>query len=92
MPSTAKPILKPHVKWWIDEFDACYTDGDEWDSLTERWVMRKVLIMPATHIGKLHGLIQADYSPVLTSAEVDAWLASGEEAKLERKKFPAGDY
>ena len=31
MASTAKPILKPHVKWWIDEFDACYIIIKKWD-------------------------------------------------------------
>lgn len=58
--------------------------------------MRKVLIMPATHIGKLHGLIQADYSPIMNRAEADVYFRklheSDEQVPLDRKEFPAGYY
>ena len=93
MPRTAKRALKPYVEGWLKELDACYQTIDG-DSVTGRKVERKVLTQPAPaeHTGRLHWLVAADYSPLVSRAEALRIEDSGETVALARSEFPTDFY
>ena len=87
MPRTAKRALKPHVERWLKELDDCFKTLTEWDSVMERAVQRKVLIHPAPveHTRRLHQLVLADYSPLVSRAEAFRIEESGEKVPSSKK-------
>jgi hypothetical protein len=98
MASTSKTALKPHVARWLDELDTCFEERKEWSPTARRFVKREVLRHPplAEHIGRLHDLIESDYSPLVARSEVDEYIRklekSGKGVPLARKEFPADYY
>ncbi len=89
MPRTAKRALKPHVERWLKELDDCFKTLTEWDSVMERAVQRKVLIHPAPveHTRRLHQLVLADYSPLVSRAEAFRIEESGEKVPQQERNF-----
>jgi hypothetical protein len=98
MADTAKRALKPYVEAWLGELDACYEMREVWCPQLGRQTERRVLVHPppAEHTGRLHRLIQADYSPLVPASQIDAYMsnleASAQRVPLERKNFPADYY
>ena len=98
MARTAKPALRRAVAAWLDELDECFEERDEHDSITGVSGKRKALVHPplAGHVGRLHALISADYSPIVQQNELEKYerrmKKSGKRVPLKRKEFPAGYY
>lgn len=98
MSATAKRKLKPYVAAWLDELTSCYERREVWNPILGRTMEQSVLAHPppAEHTGRLHGLIEADYSPLVSNSKIDEYMqclqASGKRVPLERANFPAGYY
>ena len=93
MASTAKLALKPYVAAWLDELDACYELREAWNPALGCVMEQRVLIHPpvAQHTGRLHHLIQSDYSPLVKKSKIDEYMeslrASGQRVPLSRSNF-----
>jgi hypothetical protein len=96
MASTGKLKLKAPLESWLSGLDSCFQIREQWDATVGRPVARPLLIRLAKpeHTGWLRRLLAADYSPIISRLEANAYFkdleASGKAVPVDRSKFPAG--